>query len=462
MSGYTVTVTEGAELVPLAYEPFFEHHTLSFVVVINGTRYNGIEARWTSNGHGATDTATIVMPLSSATDLTIDLFRGDFIGVGSTKVVATDNSPVYAEIYAGFVQNPKLGSKEISQIKRQFVGEVDLYSGRFEADTVTFDCRSLGAPLVDDQLVGVSGNQTVRQFLAQQATKYGLPAPVVKLAPGSTEATINEILAYDQVAGANFAAALNGVHPMDLAIRGAQVDDADVWLDITDGTIHYESPSTFASSRSIIDLKYGRDWINLGASHAPQFSKTVRVQVHTHQPRTLQSTTVRVENDEFGDLIVTPSTKSTTTESIVGTNQTIRTSTTTAPDGTQKNSTTYGSSTVTGGNYTATGAQGARESAKQTYPLFVGNVSPARATAMAKAYWRQISQHEFAITGDVPITSNLLAHLSMTSLIRLHGCPWSLVNNTYYPRLLEYSITVAEGFRVKISAISHRLAAGAV
>jgi len=470
-----VTITDGAALLPVSFDPFYEHHQLSLVVAVNGTRYKATEVRYSENAHGATDTATIIIPLSSATDLTLDLFRGDITVAGGkgpasivppstpgSSVAATDNSPVFAEIYAGFPQTPTVGSTNIAQLKRLFVGEVDKYSGKFDANTVTFTCRSLGAPLVDDRLVGVSGNQTMAQFLAQQAAKYGLPAPIVKLGAGAIPATINEILGYEQIGGANFAAALNGVHPSDLAIRGAQVDDTDVWLDITDGTIHYESPSSFVASRSIIELKYGRHWMALGVDHSPQFSKTVQVQLHSHQPRLKQSTTVRVENDEFGNVIVTPRSVYTTSDVFLGTNQTIANSTVTAPDGTQKSSTTFGSTTTSGGNYTAAAGQGARESAKQKYPLFVGNVSPARAQAMAKAYWRQISQHEFAIEGEVPVTSNLLANLSITSLIRLTGTPWSLVNDTYYPRSLEHAISVNEGWRVKISALNHRLASGAV
>jgi hypothetical protein len=477
------------------YTPFYETNQLSAVAVIDGARYPIISASWTENAHGATDQGTVTLPLSTNPDFTIALFRGDYTfkvdkdgnqhlaspGTPGAKVLAiypngttafvpegarlpagssvtSNNAPVLIEIYAGFPKTQAIGSTDINQLSRRFYGQVDLYNGVFHEDTVTFSFRSRGACLVDNHLTNVSANQTMQQFLEQQAVRYGLPKPVVNYVPGSKPATIQEILSYDQVGGANFNAALYGMRPMDLSIRGAQVDDTDVWVDAATGTIHYEAPK--AVTRATVDLKYGRDWIEFDGSHAPNFSKTVQVQVHTHQPRAKFSTTIRIENDADGNVVTKQSSKFTTSDSILGTNQTIGTSSSTGANGKPINSTTLSSSY--GGNFNASIGQGAGEGAKQKYVFFVGNKSPEQASAIGLAFWRQISQHEFAVKGKVPITNRLLSSLSITSLLRIHGVPWSLVNDTYYPRALEHEISVENGWTCAIAGLNHRLAGGGV
>lgn len=490
-----------ATLAAVQYEQFHETNPVALVIDIDGTRYRGISAQWTENAHGATDAATIVVPLSTNPDFTVALFRGDYTvktdsqgnqtlvspGTPGAKVVViypngttglvpqgkpipagakvvSNNSPVYVKIYAGFPKNQSLGPTDISQIALQFYGIVDLYSGVFHEDTVTFTARSLASQLVDNRLANISTNQTMRDFIQQQSVRYNLPTPIVSYAKGSIPATIQEILAYDYIGGSSFTASLYGMHPMDLLIRGSLVDDADVWVDIVTGAIHYEQPSLV--SRNVVDLKYGRDWIGLEASHAPNFSKAIQVQVHTHQPRTKNSTTVRFEADGFGGVTTKTSNKYTTSDAILGTNFTVGNTSSTSATGVTTNSTT--TSSVNGGNFSASIGQGAAESAKQKYPLFVGNVSPERATAMAQSYLRQISQHEFAVKGEIPITNRLLSTLSITSLLRIHGMPWSLANTTgingdaYYPRAIEHTVSVEDGWKATINALNHSLAAGGV
>lgn len=89
-------------------------------------------------------------------------------------------------------------------------------------------------------------------------------------------------------------------------------------------------------------------------------------------------------------------------------------------------------------------------------------MSPERAASIAKARRRQISQHLYMIEGEVPITNRLLGQLSITSLLRIHGNPWSLTNSQYYPRSIEYTASVTEGFRAKIVALSLQLSSGGV
>ncbi len=477
----TVSISDHAPLNDVVYEAWSEVNALGMVVVLDGLRYSVISARWTENAHGAGDTLSVTVPLSTNPDFPIQLFRGQpsvqfFSPTGVSLVVpsgtpgaitpaltpaetAASNADVVVELWVGFPQNPTVDATSIDQLQRRFLGEVDLYSGVFHDDTVTFSCRSLAAHLIDDHVTGVSMNQTVGDFLTKQATRLGLPTPVITSLPGMQPATIQEVLRYDQIGGASFAASLYGLHPMDLAIRGAQVDDADAWVDIRTGVIHYEPPSLVDRGDPIV-LKWGRDWIGLSGSHAPQFSKNIEVVVHAYNPRTSVKTTVRVVDNGDGSVTTTQSQSTVTSSAVLGTNQTVRTGITTNANGTR--TTSISSGTSSGGAFTTRAGQGAAESAKQRYPLYVGAVSPQRAVQMAQAYRRQISQHEFSIEGEIPITNRLQADLSITSLLRITGAPWSLINDTYYPRAIEYTCSLEDGWKARVLALNHRLANASV
>lgn len=456
-----MSVTPPPAFVPLqavTYTPWSEVDALGIVVKIDGTAYPVIEASWTENAHGAADTLTVTVNLSTSPDFPTQLFRGTGPNPDAVEL-ANASADVIIELWVGFNQNPTVSPTSVEQLSRWFLGEVDKYSGKFEADTVTFSARSLGAHFVDDTLTNVSANQTLEQFIAGQASKYGLPYPNVILNPAHQPFTIQEVLAYDQIGGSNYQSSLYGMHPLDLMIRGAQCDDTDTWIDVRDGTPNYVWPP--AVSRAQIDLEWGRDWISLDPEHSPQFSDQVQVTAYAHQPRTRTSTTVSVSNDGSGNVTTTVRSGTAQSSAILGTNQTVSTSTTVnQATGTSSTSTSVSSSV--GGNTTITAKTGAKASPKQVYPLYVGNVSPDRAAQMAQAYRRQISQHLYMVTGEVPITKAIAAALSITTLLNISGSPWQKVNGTYYPRSIEYTVNMSVGWRATITALSLQIAQGGV
>jgi hypothetical protein len=475
-----------APLAPIDYDSWSEVDALGMVVKIDGASYSVINASWTENAHGAGDTLSVTIPLSTNPDFPTQLFRGSpaflqgdiSIGdltsgsaaseeiVGQSSSIAS-NADVIIELWVGFPQSPTISAASIQNLQRMFLGEVDVYTGQFDADTVTFKARSLAAHLIDDTLVNVSMNQTVGQFLTAQAAQYGLPAPVVNVSPKNAPFTIQEVLAYDQISGStiqmsgNDQASIAGMHPIDLAIRGAQCDDTDTWVGVRDGVIHYEAPSLIKRGTAV-DLKYGRDWMSLAGTHSPQFSDQVEVRVYAHQPHSRVTTAVRSSSDGSGNVTTTVTSGVGTSAAILGTNQTVSTSTT-VNQATGATSTSTTTSSMSGGNTTVTASQGARQTPKQIYKLFVGNASPERATQRAQAYRRQISQHLYQVEGTIPVTKRILAQLSITSLLRIHGLPWGLLNSdAYYPREITWTASVTDGLRAKIDALSLQIAGGGV
>jgi hypothetical protein len=452
----TVSVSDLAPLSDVQYQQWSEVAQLDARIVLDGIPYPITEASWTENAHGATDTLTVTVVLSTSPDFPVQLFRDSATAVGADELAASQ-ADIVAELWAGFPQNPTVGARDISQLTRVFLGEIDVYTGKIAADTVTFECRSLAARLVDDHITGVSVNETVGQFFTKYAAQNGYPAPTVNVT--GRQATIQEVLAYDQIGGARFPAALYGMHPMDLGIRGAQVDDTDFWVDIRSGAIHYESPSLVDRGEKV-RLTWGRDWNELEPSHSPQQSKEVEVQTHAVQPRTRTSTSIRFVTNPDGSVTATQSTVRVNSRTIFGTPTTTAYGVRTNADGTTTPVLTTSSSA--GGAFNVAASQGRRETAKQRYDLYLGNVEPERAVIIGEAYRRQLSQHEYAIQGEIPITNALLATLRIESMLEITGAPWSLTNQTYYPRSIEHRISSAEGWKARVHALTLRLAGGGV
>lgn len=472
--------TAGVPLQDVSYDPIYETGSLSLVIVIDQNRYLASHATWSENAHGASDQATIVVSLSTSPDFPSELFRGEILSAKETAMQGTGgavsasnakarliaatslgidpNAPVYLELYAGFTQNPEVGSTNIDQLHRQFYGVVDTYSGSFDADTVTFTARSLAARLIDNKLTNISLNQTIEQFIRTQSAFYGLPDPVFNFPYGFVPATIQQVLAYDQIGGAGFSTAIHNMSPMDLIVRGSTVDDTETWVDVRTGAVHYESPLDVDKTRTQITMKYGRDWKTLSSTHSPHNSKRIQVDVHAYSPHTRISVTVRSEVDEDGTVTTgDPRVVTATSQALFGGDQTLSTSTNPA---TGSSSSTISSGT--GGSFTARAKQGAGESAVQHYSLYVSGLSPEQARARANAYRRQISQHEYAIEGEFPMTQRLAQSLTITALLDIKGTPWNLVNDLYFPRVLDHTLSVEEGWHVKVNALNHRIANGGV
>jgi hypothetical protein len=438
----TVSLLPSAPLQQSVPQPKWEASTPRAVAIINGTNYQISAYTVSANAHGATDTATVTIPISSNPDFSLELFKD-----------ANDQTPVYVEIYAGFPATPAVSLTDISQLSRRFVGVVDQYTAKFGTDQIIFNCRSFAAPLVDNFITTYTQNQTTQAFIAQQAAAIGLP---VKFNLPYPARTIQEVLAYDNIGGANIAGTVYKMRIWDLILRCAQVDDVDVWVDSTP-TLHYEAP--WLVSRNSVPMNWLRDFEvdGLEATHSPQFSRNIQVEVHTYQKRVKVATSVRVTTDPISGESTIEQTSRTVTSAIVpGTNQTIATAT--AADGTV----TVTSSTGSGGSFSAAGSQAAGESGKEKYIFYVRNVSPQLANQKARNLWRQISMHEFAITGKFPMTKALLLTLSITSLVKVANLPYAFANDTYWPRSLNEAFDLQAGWVVDMHAVNHQLPANAV
>jgi len=437
----TQTIDVGtAPLAPVAFNPVYESNDPRFLVVIDGDTYvPSAIPRLEWGAHGVTDAATVTLPISNNPDFSAQLFRD-----------ADDNSPVSIQIYGGFPQNPSVSITTTNQLYLLFTGQVDLYTARFTADNVTFQCRNAAAPLVDTKITTYKPNWTSAQFIESVVPTLGL-GYTVNLA--NSPATLQEVLGYDQIGGASLAAALYGMRIMDLILRCAQFDDADAWADTT-GVFHYASPTLI--QRNLIPLVFGQDIAledGLEGTHSPQFSKNIQVTVHTNQRRTRTSTSTRITGGPDGSLISEQQSSviSTTSMPIFGTNESITTST--AADGTV----TVSNSSADGGSNTSTTSFGtAADTGKEKYVFFERNVTPARANQIALNYWRQISAHEYSIVLLVPMRKALLPQLSITSKIKLSGCPYAYFNGIYYPRRITHEISTDEGWMVRIEAVNHQ------
>lgn len=452
----------GTPLVPSQFEPFYEANAPRAVVALDGKLY--IPSRYTvsTNAHGATNTATVTLPIEGNPDFTVELFRGpsgaapNFTQLTPSAIQSLladssqyDTSPVYVEIYAGFPGNDAVSASLVQRRFRRFLGVVDTYSPVFHDGVVTFACRSLAQPLVDDKLQGYRQNQLTTDFVKEQAAAAGL-TPFVNINGAAT--SLLEVLGYENLGGPNLNAAIYGLHPWDLILKCAQFDDADAW--VVDDELHYEAPSLV--KRNTIALKYGRDWRDLDGAHSPLFAKNIQVEVRTYQKRTKLSITTRVSSAPGGGSIVEQKVKNVTSSIVPGTDQTL--STYTDPNGAVISSL----NSSTGGKFTGAGGTGSKETGKERYVYYVKNVSPATANKLANALWRQLSMHEYSIHGVVPMTNATLTNLSITSLIQLDGTPYQFFNSKYWPRQIDEEFDVQLGWTLAISAVNHQPPAGAV
>jgi hypothetical protein len=93
----TVSISDFVPLQPVTYDPQSEVNALGLVIVLDGLPYSVVSADWTENGHGATDTMTVVVPLSTNPDFPLQLFRGTTST--SPAEIAAATADVVAELY---------------------------------------------------------------------------------------------------------------------------------------------------------------------------------------------------------------------------------------------------------------------------------------------------------------------------------------------------------------------------
>jgi hypothetical protein len=482
ISGGSYTESDFVDLAPVAFDPFYDTSAPRAMVALNGTRYVPLSYEITFNAHGATDEATIKLPISTNPDFSILFFKGTntdatsgpnetFVGggpLGTTPVpvllpdgtlnpaakTLEDDTPVYVEIYAGFPSSPAAGSTDISQLSQRFLGVVDSYSARPTDDLVTLTCRSLAAPLIDLKITHTVINMTGAQFAASAASIFGLNSSVL-LRPRQKSFTIAEVLGKEFVGGTNLTAGIFNKTYWQILLQCALFDDVDVW--VSGNTLNYAAPDKIA--RKTIKAKYGHNIAVPDLNHSVQFNKNIRVEVRTYQSRTRTSTTWRVESNAVAAGGVTQSyrtKKIVTTSPLFGTNDIVSNSTSSAG----VTSTIVSSSS--GGGFTGVNRPGS-ESGLQRYVYYIPDLSPAKCNALALSYWRQISQNQYSVDFEMAVTAKLLPIFDITSLIDVSGLPYSFFNDRYWPRRIEETLDPdKDGWTWRIQATNTMLPMGAV
>lgn len=420
-------------LLPVDYEQMHETSVVRAVAIIQGKRYQVSSWSIERNAHGATDAADVTLPLKGNPDFTVALFRD-----------AHNTSQVPISIYLGVLQSqPTTQATDITGLTRIFVGQVDQYTTDYAGNIVTFHCRSLAAPLVDNRITQLARNMTTKQFVAAVAKQYGLTVNY-QLAPGQQPITIADLY------GDEFATGVQNQRIWDLLIAASQFDDVDVWVD--GSVLNYAAPSVI--KRTHVYVKWGKNLVDLSAVHSPLFSKAIRIEVRIYNPKTRQSTISRVETLAGGGVKITTSSKRVTSTPDFGTPN--LTTTSVGPNGT-----TSTSSVVSGGTFKTTGQQGPNESTIERYTIYIRGGTPTSANQRAQAEWRRISMMEYAVTMHLPM-SRAYFPVVIDSVLELSGTPNQHINARYWPRRITYTGGVDQDPMIEVEALSHVLPQGQV
>ena len=407
-----MTVTLIPQQTP-QYEFTYKTSTVDVTAVIAGTKYNIQKGTVELNAHGASDSADVTLPLAVSPDFTV-MFK--------------DTAWIPLQLYARVsqAQPPSSSTSDIPISPRQqlFSGSIDVNSMAFHDDAISFKCRSLASLLVDNRITAIPRNMTTVQFVESTAKQYGL-TPHINLPKGQYKLTVAELYAHD------FAVGVQNDRIWDVYMKMAQVDDADVWVSGND--LYYASPSLIP--RTTVDLKYGRDIETLTAEHSAA-SKAIRVEVRIYNQRTRVSQIQRIELSNDLTVRTTSSSRYVTSTPEFGTKNTSTTSI--SSSGTV--STTQ--NTVTGGpQQTFAGRGPDNANGALIYKYYRPGWSLDAANAFAQTTLRRLQMQAYTVSIRIPITQSRFEALSLiTSLIRLHGVPMQMVNDTYYPRKITWNI----------------------
>ncbi|HEY2474101.1 MAG TPA: hypothetical protein VGI19_04800 [Candidatus Cybelea sp.] len=406
------------------------------------------------NAHGATNVAQFTTGYNNLPDWTDQLFRG--------VEARNQNSPVYAEIWAGFPSNP--GSEpSLEGLSRRFYGVLDVYDPE-DMRSTTFHLRSIASPLTTDRITSAIQNLTTVQFLQKVCAPYKIPVVV--------DPSLSQPFTLAKVYANEFLVGLKNLIIWDVGLKSSIFDDVDIWED--NGTLYYVHPwnvtsvmqsqpqsKTGAKNYAPLTLEYGRDVFQFKPSHSPQFSRNIKVQIHTYSAKERLSVVNRVQSVVAG----------------VEVSQIIKYSTATPDWGTNGGtSTVYNSDgnisqskwTSSGGASTGSNAP-ISESGHEQYDEFVPNLTPTEVQSLAMALWRQISQHEYQADFEIPVTPENLPFSNIENRYVVDGYGMSKFNTTYWPRTLDETFDMAtepgsseaQGWRVSVHAVNHTPPLGA-
>lgn len=376
-------------------------------VVLNAKTYPVRRFHIQKNCHGATNVADFDLAYAGNPDWTQELYRGADVG--------NANQPVYAKIYAGFPPNPG-PIASTAGLSQRFYGILDQYEPEDMKQT-TFRLRSIAAPLTTDRITTAVQNLTTVDFIKQQCAQYNIKA---NIDPSITKPfTIANVYAQDFVVG------LKNLIKWDVMLRSSIFDDTDLWED--NGVVNYYH--AWNVPRQTINLQYGTNVKSFKGLHAPQFSRLIRVQIHSYSDKTRTSIATRLQS-VLGGIAVSQVLKTLKATPNWGTNSG---STTTHYDNGQVTQTQWSSS---GG---ATGSSNApiAESGVELYDYYLPNLSYTQCNALCQAIWRQLSMFEYQGTFSLQVTPDILKLLSITSLLSMNGYGMSLFNTQYWPRTMD-------------------------
>lgn len=415
-------------------------------VKLDGRLYALKSYRISKNAHGATNTASFRLPYPGNPDWTNQLFRGTDNVSGTT-----DKSPVYAEIWAGFPSNPGM-TPSLSGLSKRFYGVLDQYDPD-DMNSTEFRLRSIASPLTTDRITTAVQNLTTVEFLRQIAAPYGIK---VVVDPELTQPfTLAKVYAQEFVVG------LKNLVKWDVMLKSSIFDDTDIWED--NGTLYYVYPWNVASVMKAqglpgrlyeMNLSYGTDVKSFLPEHSPQFSRNIRVTVHSYTAKTRISVATRLQS-VIGGTELRQVIKTSTATPSWGTNG--GSSTTYNDDG----SVSYGKWTSSGGAASASNAP-ISESGQEVYDIYLPNLDSTECQNLTKALWRQISQHEYQGEIKLAVTPDNLPYLNIESRFGLDGYGMSFFNTTYWPRTLDESFdgpdsgsSSAGGWEVSMHVTNH-------
>lgn len=431
----------------------YEAIPVSAVAQIAGKSYFVSKYDISTNCHGATDISSFTMPISSNVDFST-------LYAPSEKSDSTDK-PIYVKILAGFPPTSANNGMRpsLAGLLLRFSGVLDQYSAQFEGDAVTFQARSLAAPLTTERIQApfAGSSITTVQFVAAMAKKYNLG---VNIFPGIKPLTMQSVLANELQAGVH-------TYPIwDLILQAAVQDDVDVWVDAYGVLWYYPSDQI---PRTNVSLVWLRDLAQLSMTHGLQFMRNVEVRVHSYLTKTKYASSSRAFSVDGITIQTEATTRLVKSTPIWGTNSSVSSSTN------AQGVTTTTASTTSGGKTEGTLSAPGNYSGKQIYDFWVKGKGNDQCKDLAKKFYRQILLHEYQVSMRVPVTRKLFSQkntaakspasvskVGIQCAITLSNSPYAKINTSLWPRQIREQLSPTEGFYWEIDANVNRPAQGGV
>lgn len=388
------------------------------------------------HAHGATDTATITVPVLGNPDWSTVLFRSD-----------DDISPVVVDLQAGFFDG------STTTLTRRFYGIAQSWKVAFHLDqyVTTFECQSFASAFAE-KITTASQNQTGAQFVAQVAKEAGL-TPNIQLRDGQVSGTLTKVYSHDMVVG------IHNKPKWDILTACAEYDDVELWVD--GDTLNYVAPAKVA--RTTAPIRFGRDLLGFDGEHSTQYAKGIKVVVRSYSPKTRLSTYSSVTTDADGSSTASSSTAVVVSNPVFGTGQS--NSVTTRQNSSGKTTIGSSNSVTSGGLKKGTTGQ-LRDSSSTRNEYVFPNLTTEECANRARAIWRRLSRHEYIADFGFAVTPETLPLIAVTTLFSITNLPWGSLSQAYYPREMAESFEMAQdgadagGWTVQVTGVNHKISQG--